>query len=109
MKIFFSIAVVFSEENTSARGVPHVAKHNALHVLRTHMLQTNRTLAQLSETSEVLSFHYLQSSELQGQQELRGLPILKDKCVDVITELILYWKDTVPSVAAKANNVTSLP
>jgi hypothetical protein len=51
-----------SEENTSARGVPRVAKHHVLHVLKTHMLQTNRKLSKLSETSEVLGFQY----EVQG-------------------------------------------
>jgi hypothetical protein len=50
---FFNIDVVCSEENTDASGVPHVAKHH-------------RTLTELSETSEVLGFHYLQRSELQG-------------------------------------------
>jgi hypothetical protein len=79
---FFSIfsIVVHSEENTSGRYVHHVPKRHALHVLRTHMLKKIRPLSELSERSEVLGFHYLQSRELAGIEKRHTYL----KCVDPI-------------------------
>jgi hypothetical protein len=74
--------VVCSEENTGARGVPHVAKHH-------------RTLTELSETTRIAGIE-------------KRPTYLKDKYVDAIAELILYSNGIVPGVAARANNVTSL-